>query len=363
MFSQSGPQRYISDVDAYDQLPSFISDLKVTKVLFLHGTKSLRAAKPYLPNFGDHVEVTDVFFNGECSYEEIHRVAAIAKEHQVQMVIGLGGGKVLDTAKAVTTGTHLYLVLIPTLASNCAPWSSVSVHYKANGEHLDHKIYKETAHLLLINPKVILNSPVNYYVAGIADTLAKFYESELMFEALDDDEYMTALSISRQMAINCKNILLNNSVQAVKDMQAGQLTHTWRTVMETIIVTAGTVGGWGGDYARSTGAHSVHDALTLFPETVHLLHGIKVGYGILVQLAIEHHYDDIRNLLPFYHELNIPTNLEDLGLGDIDAAGITKIAAVSADPETTMHLIPLDIDTDTVKNAIYKLEEITAPVK
>lgn len=362
MISQSGPQRYISDNNAYDQLPGYLASLGVTRVLFLHGTKSLAAAQPYLPDFGKNIEVTDVLFGGECSYEEIDRVTEIAEAKKVQLIVALGGGKVLDTAKSVTTGTHIYLVLIPTLASNCAPWSALSVHYKANGEHIDHKIYNETANLMLLNPEVILNSPIDYFVAGIADTLAKFYESELIFEQLPADQYTVALKISREMANSCRQVLLEEAIPAVEDMKQGKLTHTWRNVAETIIVTAGTVGGWGDEYARSTGAHSVHDALTLFPETVHLLHGSKVGYGILVQLAIEEHFDEIKSLLPFYRALGIPTNLSDLGLADIDDAGLNKIAEASADESTTMHLIPLDIDANTVKKAILSLESVTQKV-
>lgn len=362
MISQSGPQRHISDAKAYDQLPSFISELGVTKVLFLHGTKSLAAAQPYLPDFGSEVTVEDVLFNGECSYEEIDRVERIAKEQGIEMVIGLGGGKVLDTAKSVTTGTHMYLVLIPTLASNGAPWSALSVHYKENGEHINHEIYKETANLMLLNPEVILNSPIDYFVAGIADTLAKFYESELIFENLPEEQYTVALTISRQMANNCKEVLLNDAIQAVEDMKNDKMTHTWRNVAETVIVMAGTVGGWGDAYARSTGAHSVHDALTLFPQTGHLLHGAKVGYGILVQLVIEGHFENIKELLPFYKTLGVPTNFHELNLDGITDEEIDKIAYEATTEEKTMNLIPLPITAQTVRDAMLKLEEVTQAV-
>lgn len=363
MISQGGPQRYISGTEAYEQLPVFIDDLKVERVLFLHGHKSLAAAKPYLPSFGDGVEVVNVLFDGECTYQEIKRIQEIAFSRKIQMVVALGGGKVLDTAKSVTTSTSMYLVLIPTLASNCAPWSALSVHYKENGEHLDHKVYKETANLMLLNPEVIIHSPVKYFVAGIADTLAKFYESQLIFEKLSEEEYTVALEISRQMALECKETLLSQAISAVEDMKAGRVTHTWRKVVETIIVTAGTVGGWGDMFARSTGAHAVHDALTLFPQTVDLLHGEKVGYGILVQLAIEKKFAEIKKLLPFYHKLGIPTNLAELHLANLSESDLDKIADASAAEGTTMMLIPLLINTTTVKKAILQVEEIEKEIQ
>ena len=362
MISQSGPQRYISDNDAYAQLPGFMTSLKVTNVLFLHGTKSLAAAKPYLPEWPAEFNVTDVQFNGECSFEEIDRVKAIADENNAEMVIGLGGGKVLDTAKSVTTGTHRYLVLIPTLASNCSPWSAISVHYKENGEHIGHEIYNETANLTLLNPKVILNSPIEYFVAGIGDTLAKYYESELIFKKLPEDQYTVALTISRQMANNCREVLMKYAEQAVEDMKAGRLTPEWRQVAETVTVMAGTVGGWGDDYGRASGAHAIHDALTIFPQTAPHLHGAKVAYGILVLLAIEGKTDEIERLLPFYRTLNLPTNLADVDLADASDADIDKLAATAADPHTQMHFVPTyePVTAEVTKQAILTVEAITA---
>jgi uncharacterized oxidoreductase len=358
MMSQSGPQRYISDNEAYDVLPTFAEELGVKRVLFLHGEKSLAAAAPYLPDLSKSFDVTDVPFGGECSYDEIDRIKAIAKENDVQMVIGLGGGKVLDTAKSATTGTHLYLVLMPTLASNCAPWSALSVHYKENGEHIDHQIYKETANLMLLNPKVILNSPINYFVAGIADTLAKFYESELIFDNLKPEEFTVALMMSRQNAINCKEVLLRDGLGAIEDMKNGELTHRWRNVAETIIVTAGTVGGWGDEYGRATGAHSVHDALTLYPQTGNLLHGEKVGYGILVLLMMEDKLDSFNELLPMFREMGVPTNFAELNLPDFSDEDIDALATEATTEEKMIHFMPMEVSAQLVKVAMLKMEVV-----
>ena len=39
-------------------------------------------------------------FHGEATNDEVRRVAEVVKEHQLNVVIGLGGGKSIDTAKA-----------------------------------------------------------------------------------------------------------------------------------------------------------------------------------------------------------------------------------------------------------------------
>ena len=267
MFSQSGPQRYISDETAYDILPGYFHELGLKTVVFLHGEKGYAAAKPYLPEWPADVNVIDTPFNGECSYEEIDRIKQLCADQNADAIMALGGGKCLDTAKSTANGTKLAQIMLPTLASNCAAWSALSVHYKENHEHIDHKIYLRTSELLLVNPKVIFNSPIDYFVAGIGDTLAKFYESERVFENLKPEGFTDALIISQKMAKQCKDILLEYGEQAVDDMKNGNYNEEWRQVAETIIVTAGTVGGWGDAHARATAAHPVCDALTSFPRT------------------------------------------------------------------------------------------------
>ena len=41
-------------------------------------------------------------FNGECSRPEIERLLAITKEVKADVIIGIGGGKTLDTAKSIS---------------------------------------------------------------------------------------------------------------------------------------------------------------------------------------------------------------------------------------------------------------------
>ena len=62
-------------------------------------------------------------FNGEASGNEISRLASVAQESGSAVVVGLGGGKTLDTAKAVADELHAPVVIVPTAASTDAPCS------------------------------------------------------------------------------------------------------------------------------------------------------------------------------------------------------------------------------------------------
>jgi len=60
-------------------------------------------------------------FSGECSTAEIERAKAVARECSARTIVGAGGGKVLDTARAVAADLALPVVNCPTVASSDAP--------------------------------------------------------------------------------------------------------------------------------------------------------------------------------------------------------------------------------------------------
>lgn len=357
LISRIAPQEYVSEIGAYDRLASALKARFIKRVLFLHGTKSMMKAAPYLPDLSNQgIEVVDVVFNGECSMNEIQRMIDLVKKEKLDAIIGLGGGKVLDTAKAAGyKAGAIPIILLPTMASNCAAWSCLSVLYKDNGECIGHEIYPMQTSLVLVDPRVILDSPIDYFIAGVADTIAKWYESDLLLQQADRKSL--ALFFSREAARQCLEIPLNHAEKALQDMRDGKLSDDWIHVMETNIMASGLVGGFGDEYARATAAHAVHDALTIRPETHHLLHGIKVSYGIMVELVIEKKYEEMMRLLPFYRALSLPVCLEDLSLVGLTNDEIREIAVSALKPTSLIHMHPMKCTVETVYNAIIELEK------
>lgn len=357
LISRIAPQEYISEVGAYDRLPSALNARFIKKVLFLHGTKSLEKAEKYLPDLPAHgFHVIDITFNGECSNNEIDRVIQLLKNENADAIIGLGGGKVMDTAKAAAYKAGCVpVILLPTMASNCAAWSCLSVMYKDNGECIGHEIFPSQTSLVLVEPRVILDSPIDYFIAGVADTIAKWYESDLQLQQAERSGI--ALYFSREAARQCLEIPLQHAEKAIQDMREGKLSDDWIQVMETNIMASGLVGGFGDEYARATAAHAIHDALTIRKETHHLLHGIKVAYGIMVELVIEEKFDEMKRLLPFYRALNLPVSLEDLSLGNITRQEIREIAVSALKPTSLIHKYPIQCTVDRVYDAIIELEK------
>ena len=84
-----------------------------------------------------------VSFNGEASLNEVKRIAEEGKQHNVDMVIGVGGGKSIDTAKAIADELHVSVVIVPSTASTDAPTSALSVIYTDEGVFESYKFFNK----------------------------------------------------------------------------------------------------------------------------------------------------------------------------------------------------------------------------
>ena len=129
----------------------------------------------YLLRYG--FTVLPVFFNGEASDNEINRVVSLAEENGCDLVIGLGGGKTIDSAKAIADLLKSPVVIAPTIASTDAPVSALSVIYTDEGAFARYIFYSKNPELVLVDSKVISQAPKRLLASGIADGLATWVEA------------------------------------------------------------------------------------------------------------------------------------------------------------------------------------------
>ncbi|RDW21322.1 oxidoreductase [Oceanobacillus arenosus] len=348
------PSEYILQEGILNELEDKLIIRGFKKILIVHGEKSWQAAKPFWPAFNE-IEIVDYTYHGECSITEIDAVAKQITEHGVDSVIGVGGGKVLDLVKSACHVTHIPYVLIPTLASNCSPWTPISVIYDDTGTFTRFDLYPENASLVLIEPQILLLAPIDMMIAGIADTLAKWYEADVQMANIKDKP--AALELSHYTAKLCKDVLLQHAEEAINAAKNGTLNYEFTKVAEAIIMFGGIVGGFGDHYGRVAGAHSIHNGLTALEETHYALHGEKVAYGILVQLMLENKRQEIEQILPFYDKLGLPTTLKDLGVTNVTEESISLVAEKATISGESIHVLPGVMTSEVVTRAMMELEK------
>ncbi|MBB6451947.1 putative oxidoreductase [Salirhabdus euzebyi] len=349
---QGAPNFYQCYEGVLNILQEKIDEQNWQKGILLHGNKSWQAANDFFPNLS--TPLTLLPYQGECSTEEVNRISEITVAEHADFIIGVGGGKVMDLAKAVGNENDLSVILIPTLAANCAPWTPLSVFYDGEGNFLHYTIFPKSTYMVLIEPRILLDAPVDYLRAGIGDTLAKWYEADVLSK--DISPKPLPLEIALHAAKMCKEVLLKEGEEAISAVYKGHLTSSFVRVIETIILAGGMVGGYGDHYGRIAGAHSIHNGLTYIKETHSYLHGEKVAYGILVQLALENRLDEVEKLLPFYQKLNLPISIKDFGIFNQMKEKIAIIAEEATKPSESIHYMHVSNQKEVI-NGIYSLEQ------
>ncbi|MFC5735437.1 iron-containing alcohol dehydrogenase family protein [Cytobacillus gottheilii] len=348
---RSGPNQYVCKEGVLKDISFFLKNFQSPVVVTGH--KSFEAFTHYT-SLPSHVKVLQ--HSGYSSDSAINSLADRAR--QADVIIGIGGGIILDTAKSVADLLNIEVITIPSVIGTCAATTPLSVIYDDTGSFIRVDYHKRSSYYTLIDPVMLLNSPVEYFKGGIGDTLAKWYEAEAIIRnTMKDDNFSIMIHSGLQHAAFIKEILLKESLTAIKSLETNTVSHAFTKVVESVITLAGTVGGYAGRYGRMAGAHAIHNGLSFVNETHSILHGQKVAYGILVQLVLEKRHAEVEELIPFYKALNFPINFKDLNVTENLSQAMALVASHAAKPEESLQLMGTFTEADVI-TAMEQLENI-----
>lgn len=346
-----GPNRYITGEGVLFDLPEYLNDFD--QVAVITGDQSFDVFKTYYPHPFDYPVYR---YDGSSSYENAQELADKIKHTDV--LLAIGGGRVADTAKITAERMEAELIVIPTLVSNCAPFTPVIVAYYPDHTICKIDYAKKGAYMTIVDTRFLLATPVDYFIAGIADTLAKYYEMEAIVRTMAEEDKTALVRLGFQSAKLIKELLIADAIQAVTDLEAGRLTPAFARITDAIIALAGEVGGFAVEFGRTSGAHALHDGLSYLSETHSVLHGNKVAYCIWVQLAYTNDFAVIEELRPFYEALHLPMKLKDLHVTRVDRAYFAPVLTYAVKEEETFVLIDPMITPEKVFRAIEAVEAL-----
>ncbi len=351
-----GPANYFSHPGCLTRLNDFFTPEQLSRAVWIYGKRAIEGARPFLPQSFSAPGAKHLLFKGHCSERDVNQLVTDSGS-SASVVIGVGGGAVMDTAKAVARRLNVPFVAIPTIAATCAAWTPLSVWYNDAGQALQFEIFDDANFLVLVEPHIILSAPAEYLLAGIGDTLAKWYEAVVLAPRAENLPLTVRLGINGALAI--RDILLEHSEEALADQQRGELTQAFRDIVDAIIAGGGMVGGLGERYTRVAAAHAVHNGLTVLPQTEKFLHGTKVAYGILVQCALLGQDDVLAQLATAYRRFNLPTTLRALDVDIHHRAELDKVIAHTLRPVESIHALPIDVTPDVLRAAFEKVESFS----
>ena len=289
-------------------------------------------------------------FNGECSHAEINRLMAILQKQGCRGVVGSGGGKPLDTAKAIGYYQKLPVVVIPTIASTDAPTSALSVIYTEAGEFEEYLIYPKNPDMVVMDTAIIAKAPVRLLVSGMGDALSTWFEAKACYDAratsmAGGQSTEAALSLARL----CYDTLLAEGEKARLAAQAGVVTEA----LERIIEANTYLSGIGFESSGLAAAHAIHNGFTILEECHHLYHGEKVAFGTLAQLVLQNSpMDEIETVLGFCQRVGLPVTLAQMGVKEGIDEKIAAVAKATCAEGETIHNMPFAVTPESVHAAI-----------
>lgn len=290
-------------------------------------------------------------FGGECSQKAIADAIEVAQANNCDAIIGLGGGKALDTAKAVGINMGgLPTVIIPTIASNDAPCSSVAVIYNDEGVVIKALMMKRNPDLVLVDTGLIAKTPKKYLVSGMGDALSTYFEARACYRSGAKTMSrgkcsMTALALAKL----CYETLLKDSAKALEAVEQQVVTPELEAVVEASVYLSG-VGFEAGGLAA---AHAINDGFAQVPQAHNASHGEKVAFGLLAQLILEKApKEEWDTVLHYIQSVGLPSCLADLGIHDVKEEEIRKVAEAATVPTQFTKNVRADITADDVYQAI-----------
>lgn len=349
--TRPGVGQYISQPGALTFLDSSIQLFK--HPLIITGAKAHHAFNQFYPQ-GSRFPV--LFYNQSASHENIESLVNSAPQG-TDLIIGIGGGKALDTAKGVANKLQVEYVMIPTVLGTCAACTPLSVIYHPDHTFKTVDYYPKAAFLTIVDTNLLVESPLKYLQSGIGDTLAKWYEAIALAENLPLP-WPATIALGLNSAQLCRETLLNEGAKAIESIQSKQLSDAFQRIADTIFLIAASVGGFAGSYGRIAGAHDVHNGLTLLPETASVEHGVKVAYAILVQIATLGNRDELNTLLPFYQTNHFPTTLKQLDVMEDLPNKIHQVATYAASNNESFILAKQGLTADDIITGMTYLENL-----
>ncbi|QNV53553.1 Glycerol dehydrogenase [Bacillus velezensis] len=308
-----------------------------------------------------NISSEEAVFNGEASQEEMKRIAGIAEKAGATIVIGVGGGKTLDTAKAVSDEINGYTVIVPTAASTDAPTSGLSVVYSEQGAFENYRFYHKNPDLVLVDTKIVAEAPPRFLASGIADAMATWIEARSVIANGGKTMAGGIPTIAGEaIAEKCEAVLFKYGRLAYESVKAKAVT----PALEAVVEANTLLSGLGFESGGLAAAHAIHNGFTaLEGEIHHLTHGEKVAFGTLVQLALEKRsLEEIERYIAFYISLGLPVTLEDIKLKDASKEDIMKVAEAATIEEETIHAA-FDVAADDVADAIIAADQYAKAFK
>jgi glycerol dehydrogenase len=349
------PSKYVQGDGELNNLGTYLEDFS-KRPLIISSKSCRKRVQEYLDEIikDDSLDLIFGDFGKECTRDEIDSMVELAEKNHCGVIIGLGGGKSIDTAKAAAFLAKKPVIIVPTIASTDAPTSKLSVIYSKKGEFEEYFFQKKNPDLVLVDTAIIASAPTRYLVSGMGDALATYFEARSCLRSgADNIPGGKSTKAAYAIARTCFEILMNDSIKAKAACDENEVTEELENIVEANILLSGI----GFESSGLAAAHSIHNGLTVLEEVHQLYHGEKVAFGVLVHLVLENApNNETSRIISYCKSMGLPTCLKGLGIKNVTGQKIRAVSEAACSEGETIHNMPFPVTPEDVFKAIKEAD-------
>ena len=333
------PHKYVQGENALDDFYEIVKDMGKS-FLFICSKSGERICRPKIEKScaGKDVKLRFEVFGGISSVGEIEKMRKIIRDENIDVVVGVGGGSAIDTAKPAAYYEKKQVISMPTVCATDAPCTGLSVLYE------DDHTFKEY---------IFYPTPVRFLVAGMGDALGTYFEARMCEKAKapsleNGGVTKSAMALCRL----CYDTLIEHGFRAKAAVELGLLTPD----VEAIIEANTYLSGVGADNGGLATAHSVYNGLTVLKELT-AMHGEAVAFGTLAQLILEEApTEEICVVENFCVSVGLPVTLAEMGITEPER--VMQAAEKACAPGESIHNMIGDVTPHQLYDAILTADSI-----
>ena len=280
-------------------------------------------------------DVTTRFVHNSTS-QTVDLVVEAAKSADV--VVAVGGGKVIDVGKMAAFQLGLPFISIPTVLSNDGIASPISV--------IDGKSrFTAPPMAIFIDLEVVARAPIRHLRAGVGDLIAN------LTATLD---WELAHAEKGEPIIDMAVMLARNGALMVFPSGGDFSDKKFLMRLAGGLIQSGLAMEISGSSRPASGAeHKISHAIdALYRNKVSSLHGEQTALGLLISGIL--HGLEIDRFLAFFEHFGLPMSPSDIGLNDSEFVKAIAFARTIR-PERFTILEALNVDLSTAKRLVKRL--------
>lgn len=231
------------------------------------------------------------------------KIAEICIATDIECIVGLGGGTVLDVCKYAAYISKTPYLALPTTASNDGLVSPIAVLKRQDG--IPKSLGACMPRMVLIDTGIIAAGPVQNIKAGIGDTISNYM-------ALKDWEF--AVSRGKDVMNTYAYLMSKNSLDALMKTSYCTICPGFIEVLVNSLVISGIAMDFAGSSRPVSGSeHCFSHALDYYGEKKNL-HGLQVALGTIAMLKIIN--EPYKDVLDYLKKFNVNVNPIYMGIDE-----------------------------------------------